>query len=332
MKKLLSLIITTVIILALPAFSVSAAYNAELTVSSTEAKSGENAEIVISIANNPGLCALGFEIQYDKDALTVVSAKFADLFSSASSRVNTQDGKIVFNAASADNVNGNGAVAKITFKVTASDFKGSSVEIKPLGEKGFVLHSEADHSLVDVSLKLNAGAVLSHTEVTDAPTTDIPTTDAPATDAPVTGCVHSNTVSETVKAPTCDSKGVAITRCTDCGISLGETELSPAEHKAGEWETVTEPTADKAGEAVKKCTVCGQTVETKVLDKLTAATTDNGSAAVTTNANANVGGDGNGNATVIIIVIAAIAVAGILIAFAIFKARSDKRKNEADYF
>ena len=120
MKKLLSLIITTVIILALPAFSVSAAYNAELTVSSTEAKSGENAEIVISIANNPGLCALGFEIQYDKDALTVVSAKFADLFSSASSRVNTQDGKIVFNAASADNVNGNGAVAKITFKAPGS--------------------------------------------------------------------------------------------------------------------------------------------------------------------------------------------------------------------
>ncbi len=330
MKKLLSLITTIVIVLALPVFSVSAAYDAELTVSKSEAKTGETTEILINIANNPGLCALGFEIEYDKDTLKVISAEFTELFSAASKRVNTQDEKITFNAANADNINGDGAVAKIVFKVTAAEFRGTSINVKPLGDKGFVLHSEADHSLVDVTLKLYSGAILPPAgTVTDTPVTDIPTTGAP-----VTTCVHSNTVSETVKASTCSIKGVTLTRCADCGVSLGEKELPLAEHAQGEWEIVTEPTADKAGEAVQKCTICGQMLATKTLEKLAPATSDN-STDSTANTDSLVPEEpdtDNGNSAVILIVLAAVAVAGSLIAFAIYKAKADKKKREADFF
>ena len=321
MKKLLALFIPAVIILALPSFAVSAAYGAELTVSNAEANTGENAEILITISGNPGLCALGFEIQYDKSVLTVVSADFTDLLSAASKRVNAQEGKIIFNAASADNINGDGAVAKIVFKVTANGFKGATVNVAPLGEKGFVLHSEADHSLADVTLKLNNGSIIPP----GGSVTDIPTTEAPA-------CTHKNTISETVKASTCTTKGVALTRCADCGISLGETELPLADHTAGEWETVTEPTADTEGEEAQKCTVCGATVATKAIDKLTSeVTVPSTTAPTTTKAPASTEKDG-GSSAVIFIVIIAVVVAGLLIAFTVFKAKSDKKKRNAEYF
>lgn len=321
MKKLLALFITAVIILALPSLAVSAAYGAELTVSNAEANTGENAEILITISENPGLCALGFEIQYDKSVLTVVSADFTDLLSAASKRVNAQEGKIIFNAASADNINGDGAVAKIVFKVTANSFNGATVSVKLLGEKGFVLHSEADHSLADVTLKLNNGSIIPP----GGSVTDIPTTEAPA-------CTHKNTISETVKASTCTTNGVALTRCADCGISLGETELPLADHTAGEWETVTEPTADTEGEEAQKCTVCGATVATKSIDKLTSeVTAPSTTAPTTTKAPASTEKDG-GSSAVIFIVIIAVVVAGLLIAFTVFKAKSDKKKRNAEYF
>ena len=318
MKKLLALLISAVMILALPSLAVSAAYGAELTVSNAEASTGEAAEILISISGNPGLCALGFEIQYDKSVLTVVSAEFTDLLSAASKRVNVQDGRIIFNAASADNINGDGAVAKIVFKVTANSFKGATVNVAPLGETGFVLHSEADHSLADVTLKLNNGSIIPP----GGSVTDIPTTEVPA-------CTHKNTVSETVKASTCTTKGVALTRCADCGISLGETELPLADHTAGEWETVTEPTADSEGRAEKKCTACGETLETKALEKTTSEVTET---AATTTGSITVQPIEESNSAIVLIVIAAVIVAGLLIAFTVFKAKADKKKRNADFF
>ncbi|MBQ5809591.1 MAG: hypothetical protein IIW21_07530 [Clostridia bacterium] len=322
MKKLLALLISAVMILALPSLAVSAAYDAELTVSNAEASTGEAAEILISISGNPGLCALGFEIQYDKSVLTVVSAEFTDLLSAASKRVNVQDGRIIFNAASADNINGDGAVAKIVFKVTANSFKGATVNVAPLGEKGFVLHSEADHSLADVTLKLNNGSIIPP----GGSATDIPTTEAPA-------CTHKNTVSETVKASTCTTKGVALTRCADCGISLGETELPLADHTAGEWETVTEPTADTEGEEAQKCTVCGATVATKAIDKLTSeVTAPSTTAPTTTKAPASTEKDGGSTVAIIIIALIAVVIAGLLISLS-FKGTSKKRrKHDEDYF
>ena len=327
MKKLLCFIITAVIILSLPCLAVSAAYGAELTVSQAEAKTGETAEILITLAQNPGLCALGFEITYDKNALQVVSADFAELFSAASKRVNTEDGRIVFNAASADNINGNGTVAKVTFKVIASSFTGTSITVKPLGETGFVLHSEADHTLADVTLKLYDGAI---TPPSAGTSTDAPVTEIPVTEAPATACTHANTVNETVKTATCTSKGVALTRCADCGISLGETELPLAEHTAGEWETVTAPTEDKEGEEAQKCTVCGATIATKAIDKLTSDVTAS-TTPTTTKAPDATEKDG-GSSTVVLIVVAAAVVAGLLIAFTVFKAKSDKKKRNAEYF
>ncbi|MBQ2732662.1 MAG: hypothetical protein IJF74_00750, partial [Clostridia bacterium] len=311
-------------------------YSAELTLSKTEAKTGETAEITVSLASNPGLCALGFAIEYDNKALSVISAEFTDLLADAAKRINTQDGKIIFNATSADNISGDGKAAKITFKVISADFKGTDVSIKVLGEKGFVLHAEADHSIIDVQLKLTNGAVLPYGSlVTDAPvtdpiTTDAPTTDTPATDAPATACVHSSVESETVKQSTCSTKGLALTRCADCGISLGEVELPLTEHKAGEWETVTKPTDEKEGEAVRRCTECGQQLETKVLEKLVPS--DGTSDPAVTTANVPADTDENGGSTVILIVLGAVILAGGLIAFALFRARADRKRSEADFY
>lgn len=330
MKKLFSLVIVIITILALPVFSVSAAYSAELTVSKADAKAGETAEVLINLSQSPGLCALGIEVEYNKDALKVISAEFTELFSAASKRVNTQDGRITFNAASADNIEGDGAVAKIVFKVLKDGTH--TVSAKPLGDKGFVLHSGSDHALHDVALSINAGHV-----ATDVPVTDAPATDAPVTDSPVTACVHQNTVSETVKASTCSTNGVALVSCADCGISLGEKELPLADHTVGEWETELEPTAEKEGRAMLKCIACGQTVQTKTLDRLAAAGSDtasavtDGSTATTTDDITLQPAEDNSSAA-IIIAIAAVAVAALLIAFAALKAKANKQRRNKEFF
>ena len=337
MKKLLVFIIAALLILSLPCTGVFAAYTAELSASRAEAKTGETAEVLVSIQNNPGLCALGFEVVYDASALKVKSADFSTMFASASSRVNVSEGKIIFNAANADNVDGNGTVATIVFEVVASNFKGAEINIRPLGDKGFVLHSEADRSLTDVELKLNAGSVMpsggaaTDTPVTDAPVTDAPVTDAPVTDAPVTdapACTHGETVKETVKSATCDEKGVVSVKCSICGALLGEEELAALEHQWGEWVTKKEPTEKEEGKAEQSCALCGKTNE-KTLDKLPAATTADTTEADTATVEPKPAD--KSNTVTVILLIVAVAVAGGLGFFTAVRMKKEKQARDRDF-
>lgn len=322
MKKLLTFIIAALLILSLPCTGVFAAYTAELSASSTEAKTGETAEVLVSIQNNPGLCALGFEVVYDASALKVKSADFSTMFASASRRVNVSEGKIIFNAANADNVDGNGTVATIVFEVVASNFKGAEINIRPLGDKGFVLHSEADRSLTDVELKLNAGSVMpSGGAATDTPVTDAPVTDAPA-------CTHGETVKETVKPATCDEKGVVSVKCSVCGASLGEEELAALEHQWGEWVTKKEPTEKEEGKAEQSCALCGKTNE-KTLDKLPAATTADTTEADTATVEPKPAD--KSNTVTVILLIVAVAVAGGLGFFTAVRMKKEKQARDRDF-
>lgn len=327
MKKLLTFIIAALLILSLPCTGVFAAYTAELSASSTEAKTGETAEVLVSIQNNPGLCALGFEVVYDASALKVKSADFSTMFASASRRVNVSEGKIIFNAANADNVDGNGTVATIVFEVVASNFKGAEINIRPLGDKGFVLHSEADRSLTDVELKLNAGSVMpSGGAATDTPVTDTPVTDAPVTDTPA--CTHGETVKETVKPATCDEKGVVSVKCSVCGASLGEEELAALEHQWGEWVTKKEPTEKEEGKAEQSCALCGKTNE-KTLDKLPAATTADTTEADTATVEPKPAD--KSNTVTVILLIVAVAVAGGLGFFTAVRMKKEKQARDRDF-
>lgn len=328
MKKLLVFIIAALLILSLPCTGVFAAYTAELSASSAEAKTGETAEVLVSIQNNPGLCALGFEIVYDASALKVKSAEFSPLFAAASRRVNVSEGKIFFNAANADNIDGNGTVATIVFEVVAVDFKGAEIGIRPLGDKGFVLHSEADRSLTDVELKLNAGSVTP----TGGAATDAPVTDAPVTDAPA--CTHGETVKETVKPAACGEKGLVSVKCSACGASLGEEELAALEHQWGEWVTKKEPTEKEEGKAEQSCALCGKTNE-KTIDKLPAATTAaNTAEADTAEADTTTvepkPADKSSTVTVILLILA-VAVAGGLGFFTAVKMKKEKQARDRDF-
>lgn len=234
MKKIGAIIIATVLMLSLPCFNVFADHTAELKVSTATVNTDMTAQIDISINGNVGLCALGFEITYDSAKLQVISAEFSDMFSAASKRVNTKDGSIVFNAAAADNITGDGVVAKIVFKVIAADFNGANVGAKLLGEKGFVLHSEADHSLTDVTLALSDGAVLPASgTVTDAPVTEAPVTTEPVTE-PVTEPT-TEPVTEPVTEPTTEPVTENTDILTDANTTTPTTNPPPT-YKEDGWK------------------------------------------------------------------------------------------------
>ncbi len=79
-------------------------------------------------------------------------------------------------------------------------------------------------------------------------------------------CDH-NPVEQTIPA-TCTVNGMKFYICSECGDTIGETEIIPASHTPGEWETVLEPTYEAEGKKVKKCTVCGEILEEEIIPKL----------------------------------------------------------------
>ena len=230
MKKIGAIIIATVLMLSLPCFNVFADHTAELKVSTATVNTDMTAQIDVSINGNVGLCALGFEITYDSAKLQVISAEFSDMFSAASKRVNTKDGSIVFNAAAADNITGDGVVARIVFKVIAADFNGANVGAKLLGEKGFVLHSEADHSLTDITLALSEGAVLpANGTVTDAPVTEAPVTTEPVTEPVTTEPVTTEPVTEPTTEPVTEPVTEATEEPTEAVTTVPASSTPPTD-------------------------------------------------------------------------------------------------------
>lgn len=79
-------------------------------------------------------------------------------------------------------------------------------------------------------------------------------------------CDH-NLVEKTIPA-SCTVNGMKFHICSECGDTIGKTEIIPASHTPGEWETVLEPTYEAEGKRIKKCTVCGETVDEEIIPKL----------------------------------------------------------------
>lgn len=259
MKKLAVLILAALMMLALPCFTAFAAQSIDIVVSSVTVTAGEDAEITVSVENNPGVCALGFVIPYDSDGLTLVNAEYTGLFGEITQNIYNDGKALYFNIAKADNVYANGIIARLTFHVNDSFDTRYTLTPSLRAESGFILRANADYSLEDVSLRVSAGSVNVKGNIT-APVTK------PVT-APTTDCAHVNTAESVKLEPTCTAEGTKEIKCTDCGETLAEESIKKAEHSYGEWNVTKEPTTTEKGEKAKVCSVCGDTV-TELFEKL----------------------------------------------------------------
>lgn len=94
--------------------------------------SGEQLEVTLDISNNPGFCAIQFELDYDETKLKCIGIEMHDIISGALSATNENaSGSAVFSSASLDRIQGDGTLVTYFFEVvediTEFDFKYKNI-------------------------------------------------------------------------------------------------------------------------------------------------------------------------------------------------------------
>ena len=199
MKKIISTIIA-VAALAIP-FSVmeaSAADTAsEIKVATVSAEAGSEIDVPVEITSNEGIVAISFTIEYDTDALELVSVKDCGLFADASYTSGGDLTAVPFrvmweNALATDNYTDTGSVAIFHFNVLDTAESGLS-EIK--------INVEADNTfdvnMDDVAFEsVNGGIEIAGEETTTTTTETTTTTTTTTTTATTTTTEETTTTSE----------------------------------------------------------------------------------------------------------------------------------------
>jgi len=247
-KILLAAVTATVLMLALPVFSVSA-FSTVLEVSSAILQKGNTAEITVSISNNSGIAAAGLKIHYDTSALVLVNAYYTDLFGNVVNTVNSLSSPVLFNFISGENLYENGALLKLEFAASENAVAGEyPVALELMGEEGYVVRYEADGSITDLPLSLHSGAVILKENM----------------------CAHESFTSEVRQKASCTEGGTLCLSCSDCGAFVGEEYIPPKGHIYSQWFLQKPPSYTEEGEETRTCTVCGaaETRKIRPLEKI----------------------------------------------------------------
>lgn len=199
MKKIISTIIA-VAALAIP-FSVMEASAADtasgIKVATVSAEAGSEIDVPVEITSNEGIVAISFTIEYDTDALELVSVKDCGLFADASYTPGGDLTAVPFrvmweNALATDNYTDTGSVAVFHFNVLDTAESGLS-EIK--------INVEADNTfdvnMDDVAFESVNGGIEIAGEETTTTTTETTTTTTTTTTTAATTTTEETTTEET---------------------------------------------------------------------------------------------------------------------------------------
>lgn len=223
MKKIISTIIA-VAALTIP-FSVmetSAADTAsEIKVATVSAEAGSEIDVPVEITSNEGIVAISFTIEYDTDALELVSVKDCGLFADASYTPGGDLTAVPFrvmweNALATDNYTDIGSVAVFHFNVLDTAESGLS-EIK--------INVEADNTfdvnMDDVAFESVNGGIEIAGEETTTTTTETTTTTTTTT---ATTTTTEETITTTEETTTTETTTTTTTEATTTTTEETTTE------------------------------------------------------------------------------------------------------------
>lgn len=228
MKKLLALCLTVMLVVAMvPA--VSAADAATISVNNVEAAAGETVDVVVSLANNPGIVSMRIEIAYDASVLEFAGKAPGTAFGGMAYSPDTANPFIANWVDSLKpNNTSNGTFVTLTFKVKEGAKAGKyNVAVAYNADDVY------DANFDNVAFETVAGSV-------------------------TVVCKHTNTTKTAAVAPTCTTAGnTEGETCADCGKVLKEaTTIEALGHK----EVVVgakDATCEDAGYTGDKvCEVC----------------------------------------------------------------------------
>lgn len=218
-------------------FTVSAAAETEpvIIVSSNTAKKGEEASILLSISNNPGIMAITVSVTYDPDSLEYISYA-GGILSDYTVADHPEKGYIRFVCCESGDISENGVLVTFNFKV--KETAGSGLH------KIDIDYSKGDFCNWDEELimpEIISGGITVEDEK----------------------CGHKYSEWETVIAASCETIGKMQRTCSACGITE-QKDISATGHSFNDFWTVDSPaTNSQKGQMSRHCTVCGVKTDIK---------------------------------------------------------------------
>lgn len=193
------------------------------------AEAGETVTVSFSAVNNPGFASFGALLNYDHDALELVSVE-AGALCSGSMFLSNGD-KVTF--INVTDVTGDGVMFTATFKVSENAAPGTYAVSAAV---------DAPENAAGESINL---VIVGGEVVVEA-----------------SECEHEWDEGVVTTPATCEAEGVKTYTCGKCGET--KTEAIPAlGHDWGEWEVTTEATCDEAGVETRVCKNDETHVETR---------------------------------------------------------------------
>lgn len=177
MKKITAIFLTVLLLSALFCTSAFAEGTLNITVSTVEAKQGDEVTVTVSLSNNPGIAGLNLGIEYDSTVLEKVSFEGTGL----------PEILIGTNAVwiATENSDYNGALLLLKFKVKDDAVPGQA-------EVAIICNQIINDTPESVPANIIAGGV-------------------------IISCEHTWDAGEITTAPSCETAGVKTFHCTKCG-------------------------------------------------------------------------------------------------------------------
>ena len=228
MKKLISLILVSLLVLTSFATVAFAAGNATLTVSNATAEAGDTVSVSFTLSGDQ---FAGYGMYITTDSALSVSGVEQGPASKGIFFFNPDKDNIVTCA------NWQNGEAGVLFTAKIKVAEGT----KP-GK--YAVSVNIDNVADENDQDLNVSVVKGYVTVV---------------------CNHAWGDWTTVNAASCETEGLAERTCTKCGEKETKALDAIGSHSFGQWVTVNEPTCTVAGKAERICSVCGKT-ETKAVD------------------------------------------------------------------
>ncbi len=280
MKKILSIMMSVLIVIGMFTFMASASDSVEFTLKADkiEADVGEIVTLTVTVPENSMLCAVTLDVVYDSDKFEVVSATEGDLMPDTMINTN-EDGKVKVVFASATNikpkateivkievraVKGGSAGFELTFEeayISTPDGEKAEKAITPISNKVVVLVEEEAGTphvcnykeLITKEVTCTEDGAVEYTceECGDKKTETIP------------ALGHTYGEPTLIPAPSCRAPSTSTSVCANCGDI--KVEIIPAlPHEYGEITRTKEPTCSEEGEDKCWCINCNAPKVTKI--------------------------------------------------------------------
>ncbi len=227
MKKVISFILTTVLLLTI---MVSAAFAADTTVSvsSVEATYGETVTVDVSISGNTGFDTYQLALEYDPAAIELVEVRSSDTLSENGTLISNEN-TVGFMTTTL--IEEDGILFKADFKV---------LDTAPAGDTSITVNIENifnTYTLEYLDVACAAGSI----KIGGTP------------------CPHNETTVKNAKEATCSTEGyTGDTVCSLCGKELEKGSVIAVSDHIWNWISDKAPTDTEPGIKHEECLYCGE--------------------------------------------------------------------------